>query len=222
MNSKIEAWSFSRWEVYAACPAKARYKFIDKLPEKRGSAVERGEAIHKAAEKYLVSGVRAKLPDSLAKYAPEFAELKRHKPECEQPLALSKDFGGVVDWFSTDAWCRAKMDAIVVTDHVRIVDFKTGRVYPEKHELQASLYALFGLRLYGAVVDVEFWYVDIGPEVTFSRTYGKSPHVLRQLMRQWDTRTRAMLSDAKFAPRPHDKCRFCAFSIKQGGPCRYG
>ena len=46
-------WSFSRYAVYALCPAQARYKFIDKIPEASSRPMERGSLIHKQAECYI-------------------------------------------------------------------------------------------------------------------------------------------------------------------------
>lgn len=46
-------WSFSRYSVYKQCPAKARYKFIDKLPEPAAKPLDRGSLIHKQAENYI-------------------------------------------------------------------------------------------------------------------------------------------------------------------------
>jgi hypothetical protein len=49
----LRAWSYSRWDVYDACPRQARYKFIDKLPEAEGPALRRGKDLHEQAEQFL-------------------------------------------------------------------------------------------------------------------------------------------------------------------------
>ena len=46
-------WSSSRYTVYDQCPAKAAYKFIDKLPEPPAPALDRGSLIHKQAELFI-------------------------------------------------------------------------------------------------------------------------------------------------------------------------
>ena len=58
---RITSWSFSRWNVYNTCPAQAKYKFIDKLPEPGSPAMDRGSAIHKGVEQYIL-GAAAKPP----------------------------------------------------------------------------------------------------------------------------------------------------------------
>jgi hypothetical protein len=35
----------------------------------------------------------------------------------------------------------------------------------------------------------------------------------------WEGKVKAMLSDRVFAPRPNEKCKFCDFSQRKGGPC---
>ena len=55
---KITSWSFSRWNVYEECPAKAKYKFIDKLKEPGSAAMDRGTALHKQCEDFLKKGGR--------------------------------------------------------------------------------------------------------------------------------------------------------------------
>ena len=47
---RITTWSYSRWTTYEDCPARARYKFLDRLPDPSGPGEDRGTALHKAAE----------------------------------------------------------------------------------------------------------------------------------------------------------------------------
>lgn len=42
-----------------------------------------------------------------------------------------------------------------------------------------------------------------------------------RLKELWAKRTKAMLSDTKFAPRPGAYCKYCHFRKSNGGPCRY-
>jgi len=218
---KITAWSFSRWDTYQTCPAKAKFKFIDRLPEPRGPAAERGEAVHKAAEAF-VRGWAKTLPAELSSHALELRALKKEKPLCEEELALTEGFEAQTGWFDKDAWCRAKMDVLATKKAPRIIDYKTGKAYPEKHALQAELYALFALKLLEATaVIVEFWYTDIGPSANSVEMYGEGERSLTKLVKRWTTRAKPMLTDTKFKATPGNHCRWCTFSKAKGGPCKY-
>ena len=67
----LTSWSFSRYQDYKSCPAKAKYKHIDKLKEPPSPAMERGAAIHNLCEQY-VRGTLAKLPPELKLFKDEF------------------------------------------------------------------------------------------------------------------------------------------------------
>jgi RecB family exonuclease len=61
---KITSWSFTRYNTYSQCPAKAKFKFIDKLKEPDSPQMQRGTDIHKLAENY-VKGEIVRLPKEL-------------------------------------------------------------------------------------------------------------------------------------------------------------
>jgi hypothetical protein len=48
-----------------------------------------------------------------------------------------------------------------------------------------------------------------------------TPKDIDKLKKTWAKRTKAMLNDTTFAPRPNDKCRWCFFSASKNGPCKY-
>ena len=51
-KNPVKSWSYSAYALYDQCPAKYRYAKIDKLPEPRSEALERGDRIHKEVEAY--------------------------------------------------------------------------------------------------------------------------------------------------------------------------
>jgi CRISPR/Cas system-associated exonuclease Cas4 (RecB family) len=218
---KITSWSYSRWACYTECPAKAKYKFIDKLPEPGSPAMERGNEIHKMAENY-VKGVLKTLPAELKLFSVEIKNLKKQKASPEQSITFTKDWKQCA-WNDWDrAWLRIKVDAILINDQVAtVIDYKTGKVR-DGNEMQLSLYDLGALVAYPKikVVMSELWYLDHGEvrPITPRQATQKDVPLLKK---EWVTRVTPMLNDTKFAPRAGDYCRYCTFRKGNGGPCQY-
>lgn len=232
--STLTSWSFSRWSVYNQCPAKAKYKFIDKLQEPGSPAMDRGSSIHKEAENYVLGSGKL-VPENLVKHKEFFVEMRdrrSRKPdfvEVETTWAYTKDWGMTAwnDW--TGCRLRVKVDLAVRAEEdpemLAVVDIKTGRYSPDKHQeykLQLELYALGALLKYPEVREVRpsLLYTDEGrhfapPEIRSSQKD------LTRLKKSWEKRVEPMLSDTLFNPRPGNHCRWCHYRNSNGGPCRY-
>jgi hypothetical protein len=156
----------------------------------------------------------------------DFAELRKQKATCEHQWAFTKDWKST-SWFGSDAWLRIMCDAVytisvktgkngLVENKLVIVDHKTGK-QREEHEKQRSLYALGGFLLYPDVVEVkaEHLYLDSGERQAseFRRTD------LEGLQKEWLDKTKAMLSDKRFPPKPGYYCGWCFYSKAKNGPC---
>lgn len=227
---KIESWSFSRYNVYRQCPAKAKYKFIDKLKEPDSPQMQRGTDIHKMAEDFVLGRIK-KLPAELQLFADEFKRLKAQKVKyVEESWTFKKDWSETSwnDW--NGAFLRVKLDvAYINTEHNVLVpiDHKTGKFDSYKnaeYEEQLQLYGLASLKKFPTVdgVSPRLWYLDHGivhpdadSEIFYSR---KDESYLEKL---WADKTKKMLSDTVFKPTPNDKCRFCHFRKSNSGPCKY-
>lgn len=231
---RFTSWSFSRWSDYELCPAKARYKHLDKLPEPASPALERGRAIHALAEDYI-KGKLAKLPAELVRFKDDFGYLKgRYERKkggvmaVEDTWAFTKDWGQTAwdDW--ARCWVRIKLDCahedrkgvLVVTD------WKTGKFRGDSNEAymrQLGLYALGAFLWYPHVTHVvpRLVYLDQGlvyhseENVTYSRGEVKA------LKEAWGERVGPMLADTAFAPRPNWSCKFCHYRKDNGGPCKF-
>lgn len=216
---KIKAWSFSRFNTYEECPAKAKYKFIDRLEEPGSAAMDRGSQIHKLAEHYL-TGALKDIPSELANFKDEFIKLKKLKPLTEQQVAFSQQWV-LTEWFGWQAWCRVIMDASAkVKTKLRIIDFKTGKVKPPEVLVpQLELYALAGFKMDPKIkeVEAELWYLDAGEEQKKVFKLADVP----KLEALWVKRTTPMLNDQTFSPRPGNACRWCHFSKAKQGPCKF-
>lgn len=221
----IKSWSYSRLLDYEACPLRAKMKYVDRIPEVKGEAAERGTAIHLQAEDY-VNGKTKKFPTTLAKFADEFHVL-RDKFVAKQ-VSLEGEWGFASDWTPTEykgAWLRVKGDAVVdlTPTSALVIDYKTGRKDGNeiKHGEQVQLYAIATLIRQPALksVDVELWYLD-KDEVTH-KTY-KRAEALRYIQ-PFDRRANKMIAATTFPANPSiHTCKWCPYSPAKGGQCAYG
>lgn len=231
---KIESWSFSRYSDYKQCPAKAKYKHVLKMKEPKNQAMERGAAIHDLAEKYI-KGTITRLPAELKLFEVEFKALKKQYKKSINGMVVEDNWSFTKSWEETEwdnwvhCWVRIKLDCAHHDDEVtlRIRDWKTGKFREEMNEEyveQLELYALAALLLHPhierAVPELDYLdegtiYPPEGKELVFTRAD------IPRLKKLWEKRTKAMLNDTVFAPRPNDKCRWCFFSASKNGPCKY-
>lgn len=236
-QKKLTSWSYSRYNDYTQCPAKAKYKHIDKLKEPGNDAMARGSAIGKLAEQFL-KGQLKKLPVELKLFKDDFlAGQKLGKKRTlitvvEDTWAFTKDWVLTTwdDW--TGCWLRVKLDWAFSTDHetLFITDWKTGKFRPEevfKYLEQLEIYAMGGLLKFPHIKRVlpRLAYLDHG-RVYPDPKQGEETLVyerkdLPALQKAWTQRTKAMLSDTKFAPRPNSKCQWCHYRKSNGGPCKF-
>lgn len=218
----VTAWSISRLNTYTQCPLKFKLTAIDKLKEPGSAAMDRGAAIHKEAEVYL-KGSDPVVPANLSLMAAEFIEIRDLGAKAELEVTFTKDWG-ITGWFDADAWCRIKIDAMVLDkDTIRIIDFKTGKFRPndnEAYEAQLELYALTALVLYPDVKHVsgELWFLDSGDHV--GTKHGSYTHAdVQALKTKWEEKVTPMFVDTMFAPRLNQYCKWCFFREDNGGPC---
>jgi hypothetical protein len=220
----VTAWSYSRYADYKQCPARFKYKHIDKLPDPGSPAMQRGNVIHKLAEDY-VAGKLKKLPPELTGVKAEADFLREQKAVVEENWGFRRDWEwiGRPGWFGDDVWFRAKTDVRLMYDDNTLLlgDWKTGKKYFD-NEQQIELFALAGYKRFPFAVEVDtrLWYTDAEPDDNeIQRTY-KAPE-LAAIQRDWDKRVVPMFKDRRFAPTPNDKCGWCAFSKAKGGPCQF-
>jgi hypothetical protein len=220
----VTAWSYSRYADYKQCPAKFKFKHIERRPDPGSPAMNRGNEIHKLAEDY----VRAKLgevPDELKEVANELNFLKDNYAVVEEQWGFRTDWEwiGREGWFGADVWFRAKTDVRLLYDDDTLLlgDWKTGKMYFSNEE-QIELFALAGYRRFPFVteVDTRLWYTDVpAGQNEIHRTY--TAQELEAIQKDWTKRVVPMFKDKRFAPTPNDKCGWCPFSKAKGGPCRF-
>lgn len=242
---QIQAWSYSRFQNYETCPAKAKFLYVNKLKEPDSKAGAKGTRVHAIAA-LIATGklppvsrdteqfmpelkliLKSKqFPTELETFKQEFKDLKGVKVMTESEWAFTQQWEPT-GWFDPDCWLRIKVDLhwLEITGkksktetHVKIRDHKTGKIH-EDHKLQRSLYALGAFLVYPDALTVEaaHWYLDQGVEK--KETWDASQ--LDALKKEWLLRTTAMLNDTTYAPRPGDYCRYCHFRKENGGPCKF-
>ena len=233
----ITSWSFSRYSVYVLCALKAKFQFVDKIKEPSNDAMARGDDIHKKAEGYL-KGTIARLPAELKLIETTLKALRAQAKKkvlgviVEESWCFDKDWQPVAwnDW--DNCVVRIKLDcAHYETPEVMVItDWKTGK-HDERRQTeyleQLELYALAALVLHPHIKEAKprLVYTDLGivePKEPLVYTQADVP----RLKKLWAQRTKPMMTDKKFAPRPNDKCRWCYFGQSgkaKGGPglCKY-
>jgi len=224
MTNKVSAWSYSRWALYEECPAKFRYKHIDRLPEEQGPALARGDEIHKKLEHYLTKG--GSLPHEAKLIAQDCKVLRGANPQVELSLAFNRTWEPT-QWFSKEAWCRVKIDVLIPpvigkNEVVKIVDFKTGKLKDRgAYGEQLMLYGLAGLLAYPIAekADAELLFVDHGVAIPAEESFHRKDEP--SLKKKWELMVRPMLSDTAYRPKPGIRCKWCSYSKDKGGPCEH-
>jgi hypothetical protein len=186
----------------------------------------RGADIGRLAEFYI-KGTIKKLPKELSKFTKTFATARALFKKSPQRVVVEDQWGLKKNWDRTawndwdNCWLRVKIDYGNLTGpkSMRIIDWKTGKYRRERRDEyveQLELYAAATLALnpqldevhcHLAYLDVGIMFPEPGSEDEVALTFRRSD--LPKLKKTWDKRTRAMLLDRSFAPRPNDKCSWC-------------
>lgn len=231
---RITSWSFSRYKDYDKCPAYAKYKHLDKLPEPKHPAMQRGIDIAKKEEDYF-RGTTSRVPAEIhPDLRGEFRRIKKQKTKLIEEMWGFNAAWGVTDWFDwNNCWLRVKVDiGYDDGDVVYSFDNKTGgadkrtgllrTTSVEEYEMQLDLYGVATLSRFPHAKEVrsKLIYTDLGVTYPDEEIVMKRDELLAGRKR-WEKRTKAMLSDTMFAPKPNSGCQWCAYSKVKGGPCKY-
>jgi PD-(D/E)XK nuclease superfamily len=235
----LTAWSYSRLKQWLDCPLAARYKFVDKIPEPKAPAMERGTAIHLTLQRYVEKKSKAieviKVPNrdgkiekldvrkTLGELKKPIEELRKGGAACELELAVDARWQPV-SWFDKECRVRVKLDAELVTGKkLLVVDHKSGKERPGEHAEQLDLYAPVAFAHHPEVEEIiaEMWYVDIGKRVP--AIYTDLKKTMARLRRMWEKKAEPLLKDRTFKATPSvESCRWCNYAGRRGGPCPYG
>lgn len=225
MQNLIKSASYSRLLDYEQCPYRAKLKHVDRIPEEKSEAADRGTAIHQLAEDFVRGKIKT-LPVELKKFNDEFNALRARF--LEQKVSLEGDWGFDKDWQPTDwkaAWMRIKLDARVQATKTQsiVIDYKTGKRFGNevKHGEQVVLYGLAEVLREPDVeeVTVELWYLDIDDLV--ATKYSRDQ--LFDYLKPFEKRLTKMTTAEKFPPNPNVfACKWCAYGPNKGKQCEFG
>lgn len=228
---RITAWGPSRLLQYNECPAKAKYKHIDKLPDPGGPALVRGAEIHNAAEAYIWKRT-SKLHPDLAKVKTLLSQLRKAASEkrvrTELELALNRQWQPCA-WLAPEVYVRMKMDVVLWSKDgttAEVIDWKTGKAHTaeDKPEYvdQLSQYSAVLMSAFPKLERVEsrLVFTDAGQEVRAPEGNLMRANLAKR-QKHWDMAAKPMLIDTLFKPRPGRGCTYCPFSQNKGGPCQY-
>lgn len=228
----ITSWSHHRIVHFEQCKKRAKYMFVDKIPEpdtplregQTETPSNRGQRIHKEAELYVKNG--GDLPAELSNFRLEFETLRElyleGKCSVEGQWAFNDGWQPTGN-FDKDTWIRMILDARVQLDttHAVVIDYKTGKKSGNevKHADQMSLFQLGTFMRYPELetVTVELWYLD---QDDLTRQVYTRAQGLRHL-KAWNRRGIAITTCEDFKPNANKyTCQWCRFGRKNGnGMC---
>lgn len=219
-QKKITAWSYSRLSLYGQCPLKFKLQNIDKLPQPKAPAMQRGIDIHKLGEDYL-NGKINRVPDEYKQFSKELKQLRKDGGCAEEKWAFNKDWEPLESFFDAEVWNRMITDAHVEVDEqtIKVIDFKTGRVY-DSYEDQMMLFATGTFSVYESIkrVETELWFLDQGKKITASFNISE----LAYFIKHWKKKVGPMFKDKKFSATANQYCKWCHYRKSNGGPCKLG
>lgn len=232
-SRQITAGSFSRLDDFESCALKAKYKYVDRIPEPdrgpppRGAkewANDRGSRIHDEAEQFVTGKIEALTPD-LMSFSEELTKARtlyqQGMVETEQMWCFDDKWNSVAEDDYKNTRFRIKCDLTVHLNEVHslVVDYKTGRRYGNeiKHEQQKTTYAVGGFRRSAQTqkITTELWYLDLPTEDIFPAVLTRKQGAV--LLKALDARNRRMLDATVFPPTPSAwNCRFCPYNGSSG------
>jgi RecB family exonuclease len=246
----IQAWSYSRFQLYTQCPLKAKYLYVDKLkePDDRAPALVNGSRVHALAALYttrelpkwdkdslpfrdeLERALKTRtIPPELTAFEQEFKVMVRAKALVEQEWAFDRQWNylGPDGWFGKFAWLRVKVDS----HWLEVVGPKTAqrtavRIVDHKTGKFSPDHAL-QRSLYALAAFLIYPDAVCVSAAHWYLDAGREEKEewgadqLPALKKEWTDRTHAMLHDTSFAPSPSRACGWCHFRHSNGGPCLY-
>lgn len=220
------SWSYSKLISFETCAFQYKLRYVDRLPESKSPAADRGTAIHLQAE-HFVLGKLNKVPSTLMKFSDDFIALRAR---CKEGLVQGEEeWGFNRDWLPTTykgAWLRMKADAVAYNKartHAIVIDYKSGRKYGNevKHAEQTMLYALATAIREPLVKNftTELWYIDKDEITSIEYTREKAMSFLPL----FDKRATKIDNEKVFPANPNIfSCQWCSFGPNKGNQCKHG
>jgi hypothetical protein len=209
-------FSWSALEKFESCPRAWRHKYIDKLPDPKGPALERGIKIHEALEIAIGSGMEVEFG---GQWLGNQVDLYRSfKAVAEASVYVDRrwrELPAEADRFMPrDTYTMAKLDVLAWNENF-FADWKSGKIRP-KHEEQAELYAgILYLTSGKPRWDVDLVYVDQQHVEQLAFEFDSREAV----MEKWERRSRPLFEATEWPKQPSGLCNYCPFHRSKSGPC---
>jgi ATP-dependent exoDNAse (exonuclease V) beta subunit len=214
------SWSLSAVGTYEKCPLKAKYRYVDRLEDKRSVSAVRGVNSHKAVEDFIKGEVPT-LPDALSYYQSFLTGIRSYENYPEHIIELNDQWQPTKE--GEDYWYKGVLDLkVVAPTEITIYDWKTGKIYPD-HEDQKSLYSVAAFSEHPDVFSVRAIHVYLDLRVFREKSFHRDQ--MHELRATWNDRAGKYLNALKvpesMIPNPGWHCRYCSFSRANGGPCKF-
>ena len=173
VSSKTIAWSWSRLQTFEECPKKFYHINIKKdVPFPDSPALQKGRDEHKALEQAVIQWGGGSIHPDVIHMAPFIQQFCQAYDEVtpEMKITLTEDLH-TTDWRDWDgAWCRSALDLVGVKgDTAAIVDWKTGKPWPDGGQLKLNAGALMAAD--PRINKVTTAYIYIHHQQSESKTY---------------------------------------------------
>lgn len=215
----MRPWSHTRLGTYDECPRQYQYSYIERLTGFRpeSPAANRGIGIHEKAEGYLLGNLPM-YPPELQKVAAHTMMLKAKKAEPEKRLGVKEDWSPC-DYADPDAYFRIVIDILYFENKVcHIQDWKSGQVY-DKHNSQLEEYTAVAAAHYPDLdYSMRLIYVDQG---FLTKPRVVAANRVKPIRIMIDGRIKIAESDKIYPTRAGQHCKWCDYSARYGGPCKY-
>ncbi len=230
------AISFSRLDTFERCPLSYKLRYIDKVPEIKGTALDTGSKVHEVIERYLKAVRQMKVPQYDKDLLRDIASQYTVEDGTSIAGLLSKvDFNDIipislmnyssmelkmavdeawqsVPWDSPLGFYRGIIDAIVYEPNRKVLyitDWKTNRNL-SANPLQLKSYAALAYAVLGEKLDInEFIVRFYYLRLGVAKEKEFSPTEILWAMDDLSVRLNRMLAATEFPPQLNEYCAYC-------------
>lgn len=240
-KDKAESWykgrtlSHSSISLYKSCPAKWKFRYIDKVPEKPRSYFSFGKSVHAGLE-FLFTHQAGQIPSLesvLAHYKLQWLREGYESPTQEKYFYLegerilrgfyAKHNADIRNVFQIELKFTVNIEGVPVTGYIdrldntplgglSVIDYKTGKAFDKSRVLkdpQLTLYQIACKDLFGKPVEsVTLYHLNSLTALTVPAHSDDMETDLKKVVLE----TAQGINAGKFDPKPEDKsCQYCDY-----------